>query len=123
VKPEQIQRYNQWSSDHNEDLSSIIGASRQFYHLEGVYLDPKGRWKKQENISFLKFSVRPRPLKWKGINHWDRMVVVIKKHNDDISFCVMIDGAPMNVAPNTKWSPVIKAKEIVEKATKKINRS
>lgn len=123
MKSEQIQRYTQWSQDHEDELGSIIGASRQFSNIAGVYLDPKGRWKKQNQVSFLKFSVRPWPLKWKGFDAWNRMIIIIKMENEDLSFCVSVDGVPMNVAPNTKWSPIRKAKEVIERATKKISVS
>jgi hypothetical protein len=123
VKLDQIQRYTQWSQDHEEELGSIIGAARQFSNIAGVYLDPKGRWKKQNDVSFLKFSIRPWPLKWKGVNTWNRMAVIIKMEGKEITFCIMIDGVPMNVAPNTKWSQIRNAKAAIERTTKKINVS
>lgn len=123
MSQEQIQTFHQWNSGNDDDLSSIIGASRQLAHLAGVLLDPRGRWKKDGQVSTLKFSIRPRPLKWKGFNEWKRIMLVIKKDVDDLSFCVMIDGVPMRVSPTSTWSPLKRAREVIEKATKKLNRS
>lgn len=85
-------------------------------------MTPKGRWKKQGDSSFLKFSVVPKPLKWKGVTGWDRMILVIRKKLDEISFCVLIDGNPTSLGPNEIWIPVRKANQIIERATKKLDR-
>lgn len=123
MKPEQIQPYSQWKQDQAEGPDQIIGASRQIAHLSGISLAPKGRWKKQGHVSSLKFSISPKPLKWKGTKGWERLIMVIKNDRGDVSFCIMIDGKPMGTGPNMIWNPIRKANDVIEKATKNLQKN
>lgn len=115
-----INGFNRWRSSERSDMESIVGASRQIAHLAGVNLDPKGRVKKEGETSVAKFTVRPKPLKWRGINGWERIMVIIRHDGMEQSFVVTVDGKPVTIGPMLKWLPIRKAADAMEKACSKI---
>jgi len=110
-----IHGFNKWRSSEDDDKESIIGTSRQIAHLAGVSLDPKGRLKKEGMTSIAKFSVRPKPLKWKGVSGWERVVVMIRHDGRGASFVATIDGKPIGMGPKMDWQPIKRAADVIEK--------
>ena len=117
-----IQKFSTWRASDNKEIESMIGTSRQIAHLAGLNLDPKGRWKKEGNAAVAKFSVRPKPLKWKGIKGWERVIIMIKHDSNAASFVATIDGKPMNMGPKLQWQPVKRAADVIEKVCNKLKK-
>ena len=114
-----IHSFNKWRKSDDDGMEQIMGISRQFAHLAGVNLDPKGRPSMEEASVIAKFSVRPKPLKWKGIKGWERVHVIIK---NNASFIVTVDGHQINIGPKQQWQPIKKAAGAIEKACNKLKK-
>lgn len=118
-----IQRFAPWRESNDADVASIVAASRQFSQIAGVSLDPKGRWKKEKGESFMKFSVRPKPLKWKGSHGWERVVVSIRRSKDgSMSFMTALDGSPVSPGPSPSWQPMKRAAHAIELVHNKLKK-
>jgi hypothetical protein len=117
-----IHSFNKWRKSDDDGMEQVMGISRQFAHLAGVNLDPKGRPSMEGGSVIAKFSVRPKPLKWKGIKGWERVHVIIKNSSGNASFIVTVDGYQINIGPKQKWNPIKKAADAIEKACNKLKR-
>jgi hypothetical protein len=118
-----IQGFFSWRDLNGTDVDQIISVSRQFSHISGVSLEPKGRWKKEKGESFIKFSVRPKPLKWRGSNGWDRVVVIIKRSGGgEMFFVASLDGIPISMGNPMQWNHIRKAKQAMEAIHNKLKK-
>lgn len=116
-----IQNFNVWKS-YDGSAEPILATSRQIAHLSGLSLKPKGRLKKEGNSLLLKFSVSPKPLKWKGISGWERVYLIIKHEDGNPSFIAVVDGIPVSAGPMTSWQPVRRAADVIEKVCRIIKK-
>jgi hypothetical protein len=126
MQTEQIQSWDEWSSDNQEGFDSIIIASRQISNIAGVNLKMKGRHKanpSDPSSTTIKFSVSPKLFRWKGITGWEHMNVIIRNSQGASEFCILINGNPMSTGPGRYWNPIKSARHIMERAVKKIHKN
>lgn len=117
-----IQKFNIWRSSNDDDMQSLLGTSRQIAHLAGLSLEPKGRIKRDGDSILSKFSVRPKPLKWKGVTGWERVSIVVKHEGGNSSFIAVVDGTPVSAGPMSSWQPVRRAADVMEKVCRIIKK-
>jgi hypothetical protein len=118
----EIKSFNKWQSSSDGEHEKLMGISRQFSHLSGLNLDPKGRLKRHDGETIAKFSVRPKPLKWKESDGWARVRIVIKNGPDGASFIATLDGTPVSLGPKPEWVPIRKASDLVEKIWNRLKK-
>lgn len=118
----EIKRFNAWASSDDSDMESILGTTRQIAHLAGVRLEPKGRLRKQDGSMVAKFSVGPKPLKWKGSTGWERAQVLVKHDEHGAWLLATVDGSPVVIAPGVSWQPIRKSAEVIERVHNKLRK-
>lgn len=122
MEDSQLNTFSVWKSSNSDEMESMLGTARQISHLSGISLKPKGRWKKEGNVCVSKFSVSPKPLKWKGTSGWERVSVIIKHEGTNASFIATIDGMPVMIGPNSLWYPIRKAADVIEGVSDRLKK-
>lgn len=117
----QLKDFNTWNYSDTA-MDTIMGFSRQFSHLAGVNLTPKGKLKSNGGVSTLKFSVSPKPLKWKGVSGWENMIVVIYDNAGEGMFFISVNGNVVPYGSHNFIQPIKKAFTLMEIAVAKLKK-
>jgi hypothetical protein len=112
-----IEPFSLWK----DTLEEIKGVARQFSHLTGLSVYLKEAAFIDDDVMVASYSVRPKPLKWKGSNGWNRVSVKIK--NDGTFMVSMDDDSLVGFGPGKDWFPVKRSMEVMERTQERIKKS
>lgn len=118
MKPERnIEPFSTW----REMPSEAKGHSIQFSQMTGLSLTQRETTAEKDGSVITTFSVRPKPLKWKGQKNWNRVTIKIK---NDGTFCAIVDkNGTIGFRHGNEWAPISKAMEVMKKVESRIKKA
>lgn len=112
-----IESFSSWKDSFEE----ISGMSRQFSHLTGLSMSVKNIEATKDGSTVVTFSVRPKPLKWKGTNGWNR--VEVKMKSDGTFLAIVGNNNIIGFKPGIQWAPIRKAMDVMEKVKERLKKA